>query len=65
MSTEKTKCMIFNSTLKCGPTIKYEDVNIKTVRTFKYLRIIIDEKINFKDYIEETANKALKWAINN
>ena len=59
ISADKTKHMVFKSRLIRNPTVKYENKNIARVKTFKYLGVIIDEKLSFSDHIEETTNKIL------
>lgn len=51
--------MIYKNNLQRNPIIKYEDRNIKIAKTFRYLGVVIDEKLNFNVQIEKTANKII------
>jgi len=60
ISTEKTKYIIFKSKLEKNPTIKYNNEPIKRVKSFKYLGITIDEKLNFEEHIENIKSRIVK-----
>ena len=60
ISTEKTKYIIFKSKLERNPTIKYNNEPIKSVKSFKYLGITIDEKLNFEEHIENIKSRIVK-----
>ena len=62
LNVEKTKTVIFN---KAGATLKKEQIqyrgkNIKTVKHFKYLGILLDSNGKFQTAINELTKKLLK-----
>ena len=62
LNVEKTKTVIFN---KAGATLKKEQIqyrgkNIKTVKHFKYLGILLDSNGKFQTAINELTKKAAK-----
>jgi len=54
VSAEKTQYMIFKGKLERNPTIKYNNQNLKRAKTFRYVGVILDEKLNFMEHIEAT-----------
>lgn len=67
LNVSKTVCMYF--TKKTGidtvdPDMMIHGTKIKTVQTFKYLGIIVDSKLNFKQHVKKVAN-TMKFNLSN
>ena len=63
LNVEKTKIVIFNkagATLKKKEQIQYRGKNIRTVKHFKYLGILLDSNVKFQAAINELTKKLLK-----
>jgi len=43
-----------------GPLIKIDEKSIKRQKEFKYLGVILDEKLNFRTHVTAVKNKAIK-----
>ena len=62
LNVKKTHCMIFTSKSKIVPDsdIKINNVCIERVRVTKFLGILIDSQLNWKQHIAYTCNKLSK-----
>uniref|UniRef100_A0A2S2QW03 Reverse transcriptase n=1 Tax=Sipha flava TaxID=143950 RepID=A0A2S2QW03_9HEMI len=61
LSVEKTKAIMFRRKYKDRiPEIVIGGVNINTKRSFKYLGLIVDDELNFKEHIKTAADKGNK-----
>jgi len=62
ISAQKTKYVLFKGNLNFnrGPIIKINGKTIKREREFKYLGVILDEKLNFRTHVTTVKNKAVK-----
>jgi len=65
LNNEKTYGMFFNANKKINKTqvtqINLQDTKLKFVEYTKYLGIIIDSKLSFKEHIHCLSNKLRKW----
>jgi len=62
ISSDKTKYVLFKGSLNYnrGPIIKINGKSIKSERYIKYLGLILDEKLNFRQHTTIVKNKAVK-----
>lgn len=60
INTEKTKYVIINNRQKEKIKISMQDMEIEQVKTTKYLGIIIDEKLDFKENFDYVCKKMAK-----
>ena len=60
LSKEKTVYMLMGGNLQRNPTIKIDNNNIQRVKVFKYLGLMIDEKLNFHHHIKYVSGKAVR-----
>lgn len=58
LNVNKTKCMIFNS--RIDPLIKINEESIEVVKNFKYLGVIIDNKLKFDEHLNKVCAKIAK-----
>ena len=58
LNLSKTSYMLFgNNSLSANIDIKINGVNIDRVRVAKFLGVLIDEKLNWKDHIASVKSK--------
>jgi hypothetical protein len=50
LSKEKSQCMVMGGTLLRNPTVKIYGRQIKRCKAYKYLGVVMDEKLNFQDH---------------
>ncbi|KAI5753744.1 hypothetical protein M8J77_002974 [Diaphorina citri] len=57
IATNKTKIMVFGK-LKVKPKIKINGRNIEKTKTFKYLGVVVDDKLSFCEHIKYISEKS-------
>ena len=57
MNMDKTKFMVFTSKIYNSVSIKINNVAIEQARSFKYLGLLIDDKLTFKTHIAQVTMK--------
>ena len=65
LSTDKTKCMIFNKTGKLLRTpFYYQNKRLENVRNFKYLGFLLTPSGEIKTGLNDLRDRALKAFLN-
>ncbi|GBM08146.1 hypothetical protein AVEN_214476-1 [Araneus ventricosus] len=63
ISTEKSTYILF-SKQRGSPRITWSNKSIKSAKSFKYLRVYLDDKFNWSDHIKIQADKEHKLLLN-
>lgn len=59
LSVAKTKVMLLKGQLRRPPIVKIRNQTVQHVQTYKYLGVVLDEKLSFKSHIEYACKKAV------